>query len=420
MRSYEAANRLVESKQLAEHNLKTFIPLHRILRTGIIRDVPQDYTIDMIKDSITSPIKVLDIHRLNRRVKIENEIKYLPSRTICVKFSGQLLPQFVYLSNCRYAVSPFVPKARICFSCFRVGHVSKSCKGKPRCLHCGETKHTSSDLCPRAQAPQACINCLGDHLATSHLCPHIVKHKMTLSLASTRNIPYSEAKKSVDFPSHSFSASPVSDPRFDFVNFPNTLNSKSSPLSFETPNRFFPLLGSDKGSSNLSPPPYSSTARKRPVLTNNNLSSTANSGKSSPRENSAPYPPRTRPSLSAPASFHPAHHNSLMFPNGRSPSISGNRVALLPNSISPSQHNPPSSLSSHLSLLNDIHLMRHISFLLPSLYEQPHNEHFLPSQAQTELSSDIPHLYPFSPSSFPPLSQPPHLSSFSQDPHFFS
>jgi len=84
MCTYEAANRLIEDKSLANRNLKAFVPLHRILRAGIIRDVPQDFTTDMLKNSIISPVKILDIHRLNRRTKIENEIKYLPSRTICI------------------------------------------------------------------------------------------------------------------------------------------------------------------------------------------------------------------------------------------------------------------------------------------------------------------------------------------------
>jgi len=88
MCTYEIANRLVEDKSLAARNLKAFVPLYRILRAGIIRDVPQDFSIQMLKDSISSPVKVLDIHRLNRRTKIDNEIKYIPSRTVCIKFSG--------------------------------------------------------------------------------------------------------------------------------------------------------------------------------------------------------------------------------------------------------------------------------------------------------------------------------------------
>jgi len=46
----------------------------RILRTGIICDVPQDFSVDML-DSISSLLKILDIHRLNRRTKIDNELK---------------------------------------------------------------------------------------------------------------------------------------------------------------------------------------------------------------------------------------------------------------------------------------------------------------------------------------------------------
>jgi len=49
---YEAANRLIEDKSLANRNLKGFVPMHRILRAGIIRDVPQDFTTDMLKNSI--------------------------------------------------------------------------------------------------------------------------------------------------------------------------------------------------------------------------------------------------------------------------------------------------------------------------------------------------------------------------------
>jgi len=69
---YDAANKLVENKFFLSHNLKALIPLHRILRTDIVRDIPQDFSIDVLKKSISFPIKVLEIHRLNRRVRIEN------------------------------------------------------------------------------------------------------------------------------------------------------------------------------------------------------------------------------------------------------------------------------------------------------------------------------------------------------------
>jgi len=70
------------------HNLKALIHLY----ADIVRDVPQDFSLDLFKESISSPIKVLEVHRLNRRVKVEGEFKYLPSRTICIKFVVQFLP----------------------------------------------------------------------------------------------------------------------------------------------------------------------------------------------------------------------------------------------------------------------------------------------------------------------------------------
>jgi len=200
-------------------------------------------SIELLKESISSPVKVIDIHRLNRRTKIENEIKCIPSRTVCIKFAGQSLPIYIYLYNCRYSVSPYIPKARICFKCFRVGHVSKTCKGKPRCVYCGNDKHPTStpEVCSRAQPPYNCVNCSGEHLATSHLCPEVViKHKMILSLVSTQNIPFSEAKKSIYPLSNDSPSSQYSDPRFDFQNFPNlpSPRSNSLPSMFESFNKF--------------------------------------------------------------------------------------------------------------------------------------------------------------------------------------
>jgi len=76
MYTYEAINRLLEDKSLVA--LKAFVPTHRILCAGVIRDVSQDFSVEMLKESISSLVKVIDIHRLNRRTKIDNEIKYPP------------------------------------------------------------------------------------------------------------------------------------------------------------------------------------------------------------------------------------------------------------------------------------------------------------------------------------------------------
>jgi len=244
MRNQEAANRLISNEQLLQHKLKAFIPTYRVLRTGIVRDVPQDFPLDRLRESMTSSIKILEIHPLNRRTKIEGEIKYLPSRTLCVKFAGQFLPHYVSIFNCRYPVSPFIPKARICFSCFRVGHMSKNCKSQLRCIYCGNNKHPEEENCSLKSSPPACINCKGTHLSISHECIIVIRHKMALALASTENISLAEARRRVNVSSPDPSFFPK-DIRYDYQNFPNLpcrqhspSSSRSIRQSFTSPNRF--------------------------------------------------------------------------------------------------------------------------------------------------------------------------------------
>jgi len=117
---------------LSTHNLKAFIPTHRI-RLGIVRDIPQDFAVDQLKDSISSLYLVLEIHRLNCRIKVEGEFKYVPLHTICIKFANQSLPQYINIFNCRYSILPYIPKVRIYFACFHIG-LSKACKSQPRCV----------------------------------------------------------------------------------------------------------------------------------------------------------------------------------------------------------------------------------------------------------------------------------------------
>jgi len=224
LKSADSANKLASDASLDDHNLKAFVPSHRILRTGIMRDISQDFSIEVLKEMISSSSKILEIHRLNRRVKVGNDYQYVLSRIICVKFAGQSLPSFIYFYNCRYPVLPFVPKARISYACYRIGHLRKTCKSKPRCLFCGEPAHESSGECPNKPSSPRCLNCGGNHLATSHDCPEVIKHKMVLFLAANENISYLDAKRSVNssssFPSSPFSSHLSSDPRFDFRNFP--------------------------------------------------------------------------------------------------------------------------------------------------------------------------------------------------------
>jgi len=88
MFSASAANKLINNPILEKENLKAFIPAYRTLRIGIIKDMPQHIDNDGIQEYLDSPCKVIEVRRLNRKVRINGEIKFLPSRTVCIKFAG--------------------------------------------------------------------------------------------------------------------------------------------------------------------------------------------------------------------------------------------------------------------------------------------------------------------------------------------
>lgn len=158
VRTAAAANNIVNNSYWGKNNLKAFIPSFRVLRTGIIKDIDQSLDIDCIKENLTSRVRVISIQRLNRRLHINGKVQYAPSRTLCVKFAGQCLPSEIILFNARYRVDPYIPKARICFSCYRIGHIRKECKSKPRCVFCGMDPH-NDEVCPQKDNEPQCINC---------------------------------------------------------------------------------------------------------------------------------------------------------------------------------------------------------------------------------------------------------------------
>lgn len=99
------------------------------------------------------------------------------------------------------------------------GIFSATCKGKVRCLYCGEDQHDSNTkTCYRKDAAPICINCGGQHIAISMDCPMVMRHKMAAALASAENISMVEAKKRIT--REGALTRPPRDSRFDFTGFP--------------------------------------------------------------------------------------------------------------------------------------------------------------------------------------------------------
>jgi len=105
-------------------------------------------------------------------------------------------------------------KARICYICYIELAISVATVKAPNqdasFVNTREKDHSCS-------TDHACIKCEGDHLAISHTCPIIIKHK-TILLAAQDNIPLVEVKKIVA--SNSYLPPSSHNTLLDFKNFP--------------------------------------------------------------------------------------------------------------------------------------------------------------------------------------------------------
>lgn len=204
------ANSLTEDSRLYENDLVAFIPPFRISRKGIIRNVPLELTEEQIMEGIKSPIKILAIRRLNRRIinhlrpatdqqttnahsSFEDTLTS-PSYSVEITFEGQKLPTYATLYYVNHPITPYVSRVSMCHACYRFGHIKASCKGSPRCFHCGEKGHVANkDDCPHWQKPSICANCKGDHRVTDPNCPELQIQKDIREYAAYRNISIADA-----------------------------------------------------------------------------------------------------------------------------------------------------------------------------------------------------------------------------------
>lgn len=339
--------RLLTSQGLISHNLNVFIPSYKAFRVGIVRDIPQDFDLAEEFEFFYSPLNIIDLHRLNRRVRDGNGYKYVPSRTVCIKFERQLLPKFIHSFRVKHLVTLFILRTKICYSCYRVGHVVKSCRGKPRCLLCGFDKHPDDTVCPSKGSPPKCINCGKDNLATSSSCSFLLEQQRVQSLAASQNIPLFEARERLrSFSSFNYNASSDFN-NFSILNSPDPsylLRGNSFPAPHTSNNFFSPLEASHS--------PIEAASNTKPSFASilKNKSHRPNSRSLSFPPHPAHLPSNTRisPSYAPPPAgtghprprhnvhFSEQHRELLNFPNGRSP---------FDSSVPSSASNPGSPLS---------------------------------------------------------------------------
>ncbi|KAL7299051.1 hypothetical protein TKK_0008144 [Trichogramma kaykai] len=197
-----SANKLITGNILFQNNLKASIPYHRLFRQGIIRDIPKDLSDNHILNSLDSHILIVGARRLKRRInRNPSETELVDTNSILLTFDGQSLPTHIKLFSVIHEVEQYISPTKMCFACFRYGHLKNLCKGKCLCSRCGHKQHDPSDttdVCSRHDLPPLCINCQGKHLPTDKSCPEYIFQRKVHHYAATHNTSIQEALAFLD------------------------------------------------------------------------------------------------------------------------------------------------------------------------------------------------------------------------------
>lgn len=192
--SAEAANSFLGDPLLAANKFEASIPTFNVTRMGLVRGVPTDLGLeDFIKDVELPPGcgKILKARRLNRKVRKTDGVEWIPTGTVVITFSGQLLPAKIYCCYTSLVVERYLLPTIQCHSCCKFGHVSDQCRSKPKCYKCA--KEHMGISCNIHEDDAFCLFCSGRHFATSRTCPEHTRQRTIKDTMSEENISYFEA-----------------------------------------------------------------------------------------------------------------------------------------------------------------------------------------------------------------------------------
>lgn len=191
-KSAAAANAFLEHPALQPAKFEANIPSYNVTRMGIVRDVPVEWTLEELVQSVEVPAgcgAVIKARRLNRK-KIENNVPtWIPTQSVVLTFSGQKLPNRIFCFFTSLPVEVYVLPIIQCNKCCRFGHISTQCRSAPRCFICSQPHEgiTCSKSSP------LCLFCSGPHSATDTSCPEHSRQKSIKLVMSQESISYLEA-----------------------------------------------------------------------------------------------------------------------------------------------------------------------------------------------------------------------------------
>ncbi|KAF9419401.1 hypothetical protein HW555_004049 [Spodoptera exigua] len=181
----ESALQLISSTKLHEFEYRAYIINELQLAYGILRQVDLEMEEKEILDNLRCEFEIQSVKRLKR---LDNSGKWIDSETIRICFKSSTLPPYVYGYGCRFQVEPFTFPVSQCSSCWKYGHLSRSCPNKyltcPKCAG----KHANCET-----TIYVCVNCKGPHMALNKICPIFIKEKAIRDIMTKNRCTYRTA-----------------------------------------------------------------------------------------------------------------------------------------------------------------------------------------------------------------------------------
>lgn len=157
--------KLLTITKLGKWNIQCYLPNTDKYISGVIWPIHINADLVKVKEKMVPNVPTAKVIKLER-LKMREGRDWKASSSIRVTFACSELPRDVIIGRSFYRVRPFVQQPVQCFKCQRLGHTSQSCRGRVRCLLCGEGH--AKEVCP--QTFFKCAGCGGAHKANSREC----------------------------------------------------------------------------------------------------------------------------------------------------------------------------------------------------------------------------------------------------------
>ena len=108
------------------------------------------------------------VSRMFFRFILKKDGESIKTNTLFVTFNTHTPPKELKIGNYILKVQMYIPNPLRCFNCQKFGHSKKFCKNRLACWKCGGEPHDWSEC---TSETTHCLNCKGDHCASSKSCP---------------------------------------------------------------------------------------------------------------------------------------------------------------------------------------------------------------------------------------------------------